>query len=36
LAGTPIWCRLSANVSPPMPPPAINTVILRPPSQRAS
>src|SRR5258708_313715 len=30
LAGTPIWCRLSASVSPPMPPPAMSTVMLRP------
>src|SRR3954454_23712345 len=28
LAGTPIWCRLSASVSPPMPPPAIRTVMI--------
>src|SRR6476659_3408876 len=27
LAGTPIWCRLSARVSPPMPPPAMRTVM---------
>ena len=30
LAGTPIWCRLSASVSPPMPPPAMRTVMIRP------
>src|SRR5271166_121086 len=30
LAGTPIWLRLSASVSPPMPPPAISTVIGSP------
>src|SRR5271163_2257869 len=30
LAEMPIWCRLSAKVSPPMPPPAISTVILFP------
>ena len=29
-AGTPIWCRLSASVSPPMPPPAMRTVMIRP------
>src|SRR4051812_47515390 len=29
-AGTPIWCRLSASVSPPMPPPAMRTVMVRP------
>src|SRR5438270_8080762 len=28
LAGTPIWCRLSASVSPPMPPPAMSTVMV--------
>src|SRR5438876_6332308 len=30
LAGTPIWCRLSASVNPPMPPPAMRTVMMRP------
>lgn len=24
--GTPIWCNVRASVSPPMPPPAINTL----------
>src|SRR5688500_15272026 len=28
--GTPIWCRLSASVSPPMPPPAMRTVMSAP------
>src|SRR5882672_827126 len=30
LAATPIWCRLSASVNPPIPPPAISTVMIRP------
>src|SRR5262245_47049677 len=29
-AGMPIWCRLRASVNPPMPPPAISTVIMPP------
>src|SRR5216684_4052104 len=35
-AGTPIWCRLSASVSPPMPPPAMSTVMTKPLQVRAS
>src|SRR5947209_7281427 len=34
--GTPIWWRLSASVSPPIPPPAIRTVIIDVPCQSGS
>src|SRR5690349_10077501 len=30
VAATPIWWRLSASVSPPMPPPAMRMVMVRP------
>src|ERR1700733_12910486 len=36
LAAMPIWCRLSASVSPPMPPPAMRTVMNAPQMWMAS